>query len=231
MSLIPSIEENQNNLAQEIVDNFTFGFFSDLKTLWSESTTLTEQMELDFLLKTKFFTSLDGCSKIDTHIYRELEEKVYTLLSWLVQYLWSEATPNSRRLSHFLPVMVNQFIQSPKLNLHGRPSAVFVAPNKSALILIQTYRSEHKSIRNLSTLQASIYAQILESMEIKAKNFLYVNYHAMTLFFKNFKPIYFKNLEKLLFRFQIAIEEKNFDPTKAHPCVSCEFNLICNYQE
>ena len=35
MSLIPSIEENQNNLAQEIVDNFTFGFFSDLKTLWS----------------------------------------------------------------------------------------------------------------------------------------------------------------------------------------------------
>ena len=238
LSLIPQIETYQNIIGQERVDDFTFGFFSNLKNLLNETTLPKKRSDIDYLLKTKFFTYLESYTRTEDQIYRELDEKVFTLLSWLVQYLWEKKGPykniminmitrNNSQLSFFLPIMVNQNIRAPNLNLQGRPSALFVHANDSALILIQTFRLEYPHMQGLVTLQASIYARILKTMGIKVQDFLYVNYRTMTLIFREFLPVNFKDLEEFLNNFQVAIEEENFDPPRTPPCKTCEFELIC----
>lgn len=227
LSLITPIETNQNIIAQERLDDFTSGFFSNLKNLLNETTLPKKRSDIDYLLKTKFFTYLKSYTRTEDQIYRELDEKVFTLLSWLVQYLWGKKSSYNSQLSFFLPIMVNQNIRAPNLNLQGRPSAIFVHANDSALILIQTFRLEYPHMQGLVPLQASIYARILEIMGIKSQDFLYVNYRTMTLIFREFIPDNFKGLEEFLNNFQVAIEEENFDPPRTPPCKTCEFELIC----
>jgi hypothetical protein len=224
LSLIPKIETNQNTIAQERVDDFTFGFFSNLKHMLNETTLPKEKMDINYLSKTKFFTCLESYTRTEDQIYRELDEKVFTLLSWLVLYLWEKISLYNSQLSFFLPIMVNQNIRAPNLNLQGRPSAIFVHANDSALILIQTFRLEYPHMKGLVNLQASIYARILKTMGIKAHDFLYVNYRTMTLIFREFQHVNFKDLEEFLNNFQ---EEENFDPPRTPPCKTCEFELIC----
>ncbi len=228
LGLIPTMETNQNIFAQERVDTFTFSFFSTLKTQWNEKTLPNKRSDINYLLNSNFLTYMGVYTRTEDQIYREQDEKVFTLLSWLVQYLWEKLTPNNRQLSYFLPIMVNQFIQAPNLNLQGRPSAVFLHPNDSALILIQTYQSKSPEKEGLVSLQALIYARILEDMRIKTKDFLHVNYRAMNLRFQKITPSDFKKLENFLKNLQTAIEEENFDPPNTPPCGICEFKLICN---
>lgn len=211
-------------LAQERVDDFTFGFFTNLSK-WNEETSVKTRFDLEYLLSSKFFTHLETDARTGDLDFRKLDEKVFTLLSWLAVYLWGKITPNIER--YFIPIMVNEFIQAPSLNLQGRPSAVFKQPNNSALILIQTLRLEFPHTRCLVTLQAALYARILDTMGIKAQNFLYVNYHRMDLLFQDLKQNDFNSLDDILKDFQIAMREENFDPPENPPCEICEFKWIC----
>ncbi len=229
LSLLPPTESIQNVLTQEKVDNFTSGFFSTLKYQWDEITVPTTRSDLVYLLNTNFFTFLDVYTKNEEKAYRELDEKVFTLLSWLVQHLWTKFTASNRQ--YFLPIMVNQFINAPNLNLHGRPSAVFLHPDQSSLILIQTFREEFQHTRILFILQACIYARILATMGMKAKNFLFVNYRSMDLTFRCFTPTDFEELDNFLENFESSIKEQNFDPPNSPPCEICEFKLICHNPE
>ena len=231
LSLSPPLESKQNVLAQERVDNFTLGFFSTLKNQWDEITPPKTRSEIEYLLNTKFFTYLDAYTRKEEEVYRELDEKVFTLLSWLVQYLWTKSTASTKQQPLFLPIMVNQLIDAPNLNLHGRPSAVFLYSDQTCMILIQTFREKLKHIRNLFVLQACIYARILASTGTKAKNFLFVNYRSMDLTFRNFTVEDFEELDKFLEKFESSIEEQNFVPPNSPPCESCEFKLICHNQE
>ena len=229
LSLFPPPESILNVLAQERVDNFTSGFFSSLKNQWDEITLTRTRSDIIYLLNTNFFSWLDAYTRNEEKAYRELDEKVFTLLTWLVQHLWTKFTASNR--PYFLPIMVNQFIDAPNLNLHGRPSAVFLHPDQTCLILIQTFREEIQHTRDLFILQACIYSRILATMGIKSKNFLFVNYWSMTLTFRNFTPTDFEELDIFLENFESSINEQNFDPPNSPPCELCEFKLICLNQE
>lgn len=227
LSLSPTPDSKRNVLAQERIDNFTSGIFSSLTTQWDEITLPRARSDIIYLLNTKFFTYLDAYTRNEEKAYRELDEKVFTLLSWLVQHLWTKLTAD-RLLAYFLPVMVNQLISAPNLNLHGRPSAVFLHPDQTCLILIQTFREEFQHTRNLFIFQACIYARILATMGIKAKNFLFVNYRSMDLTFRHFTSSDFEELDDFLENFESRISEQNFDPPNSPPCEKCEFKVICH---
>ncbi|MFX1517230.1 MAG: PD-(D/E)XK nuclease family protein [Promethearchaeota archaeon] len=212
-----------NALAQERIDNFTSGFFSTLR-IWNEETSSKNPIDLEYLLSSKFFTHLAFFQTHGNQPFRELDEKVFTMLLWLTIHLWETNTPNDKQLPYFTPLMVNEFIKAPEIQLQGRPSAIFRQPNDSALIFIQTF---HQKLPQIHSLQAAIYARILQSMEIGAENYLYVNYFQMDVKFEQLRQSDFINLDKFLNNFRIAIREGSFDPPKSPPCENCEFKWIC----
>lgn len=222
MSLIPHIESIENTISQERINEFTDEFFSVFRHQWREGTFPLKQIYLDQVLSTDFFTSLEVYKHIEDQIYRELAEKVFTLLTWLVQHLCREK--NSITLS----IMVNQFIQAPEINLHGRPSAVFINQDRPSLILIQTYNIDYLNLAYFIPLQACVYARILETMGINAQHLLYVNYRTMSLISRELTPNDFEKLDTFLDTFQVSLEEGSFEPPSTPPCKICEFMAICN---
>ncbi|UCG03414.1 MAG: PD-(D/E)XK nuclease family protein [Candidatus Heimdallarchaeota archaeon] len=214
-----SLISTNNSSVQERIDTFTSGFFSAL-SLWDAKTRPRTRFELEYLLSSKFRNHLEKFARNEEPTFRELDEKVFTLLLWLILNLWETE-------ENFLPIMVNEFIQAPSLNLQGRPSAVFRYSNNSALILIQTFRSDFPHTQRLVTLQAALYARILKPMEFIPQSFLYIDYYRMNLIFRELNSSDFNNLDIFLKNFQIAIREENFDPPKNPPCKTCEFKWIC----
>ena len=223
------ISLNNNILAQERIDAFTLGFFSTL-SMWNEETYLKTQSDLEYLLKTKFFTHLDFYQTHECQTFRELDEKVFTLLLWLTIHLWEVNTPNVDQLPYYTPVMVNKYIKAPGIQLQGRPSAVFQKSNDSALIFIQTFHQKLPHTSKKENLQAAIYSRILESIGIKAQEYLFVNYCCMDLNFKRLKQSDFYSLDRFLNEFRIAMHEGIFDPPSTPPCKFCEFKWICKEQ-
>ena len=218
---------NANTFAQERIDTFTSGFFSTL-SMWNEEISPNSQFDLEYLLSSKFFTHLEFHSKENNQPFRELDEKVFTLLLWLTIRLWEENASNDYQRSYHLPLMVNEFIQAPEIYLQGRPSAVFRQPNDSALILIQTFQQKFPHIKRGELFQAALYARILQTMGIDVEAYLYVNYYQMDLKFEQLKHSDFITLDKFLDDFRIAIHERSFvDPPKNPPCENCELKLIC----
>ncbi len=224
LSLITSI--NSNVFTQDRIDAFTSGFFFTLSK-WNEETSPKTRYELEYLLSSKFFTHLENLTMTEDYDFRELDEKVFTLLSWLIVHLWEKNTPIDEQLPYYLPLMVNEFIQAPGIHLQGRPSAVFRHPNDKALILIQTFHQKFPNIKNGESLQASLYARILQTMEINPQDYLFVNYHRMDLKFQRFKQSDLDSLDSFLNDFRIAMREGNFDPPENPPCIICEFKWIC----
>ncbi|MFX1334638.1 MAG: hypothetical protein ACFFAM_09335 [Promethearchaeota archaeon] len=227
LSLIPPMEINEIILAQERVDRITEAFFSILKTHWHRRNDLKTQFNLNSFFDSMFSFFLKYNTQDEVLTYQELGEKVFTLLSWLVQYLWTINVLNDK-IPQFLPIMVNHFIQAPSIYLQGRPSAVFKIPKDSVLILIQTYSRELPHTRDQELLQASIYARILETMGLKAQNFLYINYCTMSLVFQELKHVDFLKMEISLSKFRSNLDEGNFDPPNNPPCDICEFNCLCD---
>jgi len=209
---------NGNIVAQERIDAFTSGFFSTLNK-WNEKTSLRTLFDLEYLLSSKFSTHL----KYENQAIRELYEKVFTLLLWLIVHLWKKRTPNDE-IPYYLPLMVNEFIQAPGIHLQGRPSAVFRQPNESALILIQTF---HQKFLQIHSFQPAIYARILQTKGINAQDYLFVNYHRMDFKFQHLKQSDFDSLDIFLKDFANTLREGNFDPPKNPPCELCEFKWIC----
>lgn len=216
-----------NFFAQKRVMEFTSGFFLQLKEQWIEKGNLETQLDLEFLLSSKYNSYLEIRATTQDQTFRELDEKIFTLLSWLIVYLWGEPTLNTEQ-HPILPFMVNELIRAPSINLQGRPSAVFKHPNGSVLILIQAYGLISPYVQRWATLHAVLYARILETMGIRANCFLYVNYYSMNLIFQELKNTDFRNFDRFLKDFRIAIKEENFDPLDNPPCDICEFQWICN---
>ena len=220
-SLISSTSGNA--LAQDRIDTFTSGFFSALR-IWNEETTPRNPNDLEYLLSSKFFTHLAFFQTNNNQNFRELDEKVFTMLFWLIIHLWETNTPNDKQFPFYTPLMVNEFIKAPEIQLQGRPSAVFRQSNGSALIFIQIFQQK---ISHILTLQAAIYARILQSLGISAEDYLYVNYYRMDIKFEQLKHSDFISLDKFLNDFRIAVHEGSFDPPKNPTCENCEFKWIC----
>ncbi|MFW9903658.1 MAG: hypothetical protein ACFFFH_04955 [Candidatus Thorarchaeota archaeon] len=218
-----------NILAQERIDAFTSGFFSTL-SMWNEETSLKTQFDLECLLKSKFFTHLDFYQMHGNQTFRELDEKVFTLLLWLTDHLWGKNAPYDGQIPYCTPVMVNEYIKAPEIQLQGRPSALFRQSNDSFLIFIQTFRQKLPHLSKKEFLQAAIYSRILQKMGIAAQDYLFVNYYSMDLIFKRLQRIDFDRLDMLLNDFRITMREGNFDLPKNPPCKFCEFKWICKEQ-
>jgi hypothetical protein len=194
--------------------------------MWNEEN-LKTRFDLEYLLTSKFFTHLEFYQTYDNQTFQELDEKVFTLLMWLTIHLWERNIPNDEQLPYYTPIMVNEYIKAPEIQLQGRPSAVFRQPNGSALIFIQTFHQKLPHISKKEFLQAAIYSRILESMGIDAQEYLFVNYCSMDLNFKQLKQTDFDSLDTFLNEFRIVISEGAFEPPKKPPCKFCEFKWIC----
>lgn len=228
LNLIPSTQFNKIIYAQERIENFTTAFFSSLKSQWNEEVCLKSRKEMDYLLKTKFYSFLDIYHHSDSALSQELDEKVFTLLLWLISKIWIDLTPQEKLKPYFLPIMTNQYIKVPELNLHGRPSALFIHPDDTALLLIQTYYPTISNMLNFLKLQVAIYSRILESYGVRVRDFMYINYFSMVLIMQGFSPeSEYEQLDKFLDSFQSSMIEQDYEPPKNPPCDLCEFRMIC----
>lgn len=226
LSLFPSKERNFFISAQERIDQFTESFFASLRCQWK--TLPKTKLEINYLLLTKFYSYIVLNQQSEFKISHELDEKVFTLLMWLISFLWINATPIDRQKPFFLPIMVNQYIKAPELNMQGRPSAVFTHPDDTKLLLIQTYNPSLCDSQNLVHLQVAIYSQILDSIGVYIKDYLYVNYHTMAFIMQEFcRETEYKKLDNFLDSYYSSIVEYDFDPPKNPSCELCEFKIIC----
>jgi hypothetical protein len=227
LSLVPSTESQFERFAQERINNFTYGFFLNLKTQWNDKNISTALLDINYLFKSKFYAHLDAYVNSKDQNYQELDEKVFTLLLWLILKLSDKKTEQEKKKAQLLPILINDLIQAPNLQLRGKPSAVFLYPNSNALIFIQSYRPVYPQTSDFEILQASIYARILTEMGLRVKHFLSVNYCTMALIFREFSQKDFNELDKSLSHFQSCLEEQEFIPPKSTPCPSCEFRKLC----
>jgi hypothetical protein len=226
--LFPSKQINHFIYAQERIDQITHGFFTVLKGQWKEKKLSKTKLEIDYLLTTKFYSYLGINQQSELDLSRELDEKVFTLLMWLISFLWINLASLDRRKPFILPIMVNQYIKAPELNLQGRPSAVFIHPDNTTLLLIQTYYPSILDRSNFVHLQVAIYARILDSIGVRVHNYLHINYHTMTIIMQEFhKQTEYEKLDNFLDTFHSSIVDHDFDPPKNPPCELCEFMLIC----
>ncbi len=224
--LFPSKEKNFFIYAQERIDQFTESFFTSLKNQWKKLP--QSKLEIKYLLATKFKSYLDINQHSEFTLYQILDEKVFTLLIWLISFLWTNATPIDKQKPFFQPIMVNRNIKAPELNMQGRPSAVFTLPDDKKLLLIQTYHTSLYDTQDLIHLQVAIYSQILDSIGVYIQHYLYVNYHTMAFIMQEVRrETEYKKLDKFLDSFYSSIVEHNFDPPKNPPCELCEFKLMC----
>ncbi|MFX0181893.1 MAG: hypothetical protein ACFE95_02325 [Candidatus Hodarchaeota archaeon] len=227
LPLVPSIESQFERSAQERINNFTFGFFSNLKTQWSEENVYTALLDINCLFKSYLYTHLDIYANVKDQNTQELDEKVFTLLLWLILQLSDKNPEHEKMKSKVCPIFINDLIQAPNLRLRGRPSAVFLYPNNNTLIFIQSYHQVYPHTSDFDILQASMYARILTEMGLRVKHFLSVNYSTMALIFREFNQKDFNDLDEFLLHFQSCLEEREFIPPKLPPCPRCEFIKLC----
>ncbi|MFX0150424.1 MAG: hypothetical protein ACFFAJ_06565 [Candidatus Hodarchaeota archaeon] len=226
LSLVPSTKTEFEQIVQERIDEFTFNFFSNLKPLWANINIFKGLSNVDYFLKSRFNMQLDAYIKEESQNYQELDEKVHTVLVWLVFQLLNKGNTKCKKKPFILPILINELIQVPKLRLSGNPSAVFLYPTGNALIFIQTYRPFYPYAKDIEILQASLCARILSDIGLIADRFLCVNYCNMSLIFRKFRQKDFDELDKSLTTIQSYIEEQEFIPPKSPPCTNCEFRIL-----
>ncbi|MHA2226161.1 MAG: hypothetical protein ACXAC8_13200 [Candidatus Hodarchaeales archaeon] len=219
-SLPPKQNSSYNLLAEERIDDFTLLFFKTL-IRWYEKSSNEMKDGLDNLLKTKFYAYL---GEIKDRGYRELDEKVFTSLLWLTQYIKAHFTQKNSKKPTYLPIIINQLIKDPDRNLQGKPSAVFSHSNNEGLILIQVFQPRLPEGCNIVSIQAVIYSSILESIDLNIQDYLFINYHTMNLEYRKLQPSDFDKFEQILRDFQ---SEMDYDPPDTPPCEICEFNILC----
>jgi hypothetical protein len=153
-----------------------------------------------------------------------LEEAIHSLFEYFLNKFCF--TSDQCDISISTPIMLYQMIADPALGLAGQPTAVFQHADGTVLVLIQSWRDQHRDMEKVGV-QAAIYNQILTSMEFKNTGFFYVNYQSTQIVHREVIPEDVTLLHQTLLDLEECNLEREFPRSATPPCGSCEFFSLC----
>ncbi|WP_455141169.1 hypothetical protein [Candidatus Hodarchaeum mangrovi] len=217
-----SKEVEMEIIAYRKIEEYTKAFFTILFNPPLSYSVITHREEISYLLKARltYNYSLESLNEL-------LVRKCFSFLGWLIQELWVMLPKNKRHQKYIHPNKIYELILSDRLKLKGCPSLVFLHPNNTYLLVIQSFNSNPISNRLIIS-QAAIYSQILwQNDKIKSNDFLYIDYQSNLIIYRKFVQKDYQILSDFLQEFHDTIEDELFDSPNTNNCKTCEFRLIC----